>query len=429
MRSSETWRAWALACCIVVMGGATLAAASGCRDDASKSALDGPNTMPGTVQGPPARAWEAPRAGENLVDLSALDASLRREITLAPAERFAPCHEIFEPAGAPTAPFPLTDDARRPLALVGCEPEAYQVLDDATRLLAYAVPTGAPPAADLRLVAYAADGALKWHARLDRSENARNFRANFRESFIVALEERLVCFGTLWQGGTQMSCQNAQTGEAAWTGMMPFWAGVAPRGDQMSLVSADLNGLTRRYPYSGVEMRSRAFGNFGGRTSFYASSGAHVFFSSASAQSTALTAYRIDDFEPAWRLALPGHPTPHWQAVFDDLNLLLLKIDQTLFAVDTDAGQALWGVGVGDDEPPLVARGGRLYLLVRRDAEPNLLVELDPRSGKVQWAAETPLGTLKLRVVEDTLMLQSVRAVQQVLLDAPGGTTSARPTP
>lgn len=425
MNTPNKQRIWRGAAALSVLVGAALSLTS-C--DTSPTPAPSADARPSSEERaePKLLAWAQPDAPLKTRDLRTPEASLQARLTLTPSETFPSCAELFEADGHPKPEFPLTDDRRRPLQLAGCAPEAYRRLDDGTRYIAYATPLGkmrddAAPreplsenATDLRLLAYQPDGQLAWHATLDRSANAKNFRANFRDSYIAPLLPRLVCFGTRWQGGTQASCVQATTGEVAWSGTMPFWSGIVPQPNATSLVGASLKRLTRRYPYSGVEMRAITFDDAGGRSSFYAAHPGQLFFASAHAKSPRLSAYDLDDFSTQWTLELPGQPDPNWAKVFADLDLLMLKIDDTIFALGAQTGARLWAARVGADASPVVARKGRLYLLLRRQSAPNDLFEIAPDTGAVTRFSPLPNGTLDLLNIEDTLVLRSVRAVQQV---------------
>lgn len=354
-------------------------------------------------------AWKPPES----VDLTTPDKHTKKELELGDARKFPDCHQIFEPAGQPAESFPMPDDVQRPLELAGCQPEAYHLADDGRRFVAYATPPDGP-GWDMRLVAYDKAGELLWHYRLERSENAENFTANFRASFIAPILPRLVCAGTLWQGGTEAACVDAKTGEKKWDGMMKFWTGIAPQPAQNALNAATLTGITRRYPYSGVEMRYKSFDARGGRAAYYATDGQRLFFVPAESDEIEMIAYDLSEFEPVWRLGLEARPDSSWERALPTLGLVLFKVKTTIYAADTDTGELLWAAKVGEDEPPVAARGGKLYLLLRRDTDPNLLYEIDPEAGQPSWYGEVPTGTLELVSYEDTLILRSVRAVQQV---------------
>lgn len=399
----------ALRCFILAIG---LIIWTGCDDKKPKATEledDGPKVT--------THKWSAPKP----VDLTDPSGHPEKDIELSDPRKFPDCHLLFEPGGEPAASFPLNDAEQRPLELAGCEPEAYEVLDDGTRLVAYATPPDGP-GWDMRLVSYAPSGELNWHYRLDRSENAKNFTANFRGSFIAPILPRLVCAGTLWSGGTETACVDADTGKPKWDGIMKFWAGVAPQPAQNALNTATLSGITRRYPFSGVEMRFRPFDHRGGRAAYYSSDAERLFFvpaqsdaqSGAKSSKIAMTAFDLASFEPVWRLELDARPRATWEHAFGELGIVLFKVDASIYAADAETGELLWAAKIGDDEPPVVAHAGKLYLLLRRKAAPNLLYALDPKSGGVDWYSETPTGTLELHEYENTLILRSVRAVRKV---------------
>jgi hypothetical protein len=354
--------------------------------------------------------WDPPEP----VDLTDPDAHPTRELALGEPQRFPDCHRLFEPDGVPLEHFPLADDEKRPMALASCDPEGYRVLEDGRRVVAYATPAD-EDGWDLRVTFFGADGELLWHHRLDRSANAANFKANFRGSFIAPILPRLICAGTLWDGGTQAACIDADTGESKWSGTMRFWSGIAPQGLEHGLNAASSSGLTRRYPYSGVEMRFMPFEATGGRAAYYATDGQRLFFAPADDEAdNALTAFDMAEHERLWKLELPARPLAGWAHAFVEPGVVLFEIDDTIYAADTDTGELLWAAIVGADRPSVVAIDEALYVLLRRESEPNLLYELDARTGQIGWQAPVPTGTLELRDYEHILTLRSVRAVQRV---------------
>ncbi|MFW6057447.1 MAG: PLuB system PQQ-binding repeat protein [Persicimonas sp.] len=375
------------------------------RDDDQKNSQEQTESAPDVNQ----VSWDPPSP----VDLTEPAEFPTRRLELDEAQKFPDCHRLFEPDGQPKAQFPLDDEALRPLQLAGCAPEAYRVLDDGARVVGYAVPA-AEKGWHLRVVYYEADGQLRWHGLLDRSANAEHFSANFSGSFITPLLPRLICAGTMWQGGTQAACFEADDGERTWSGMMKFWSGIAPQGVENSLNAATIKGLTRRYPYSGVEMRFKEFEGRGGRAGFYATDGKQLFFGPAKDGPRAMTAYALDSFQPIWRLNLPSRPQASWAHAFAEPGIVLFKLDETVYAADGESGEVLWAARVGSDEPPVKAVDDKVFVLLRRKVEPNLLYALDARSGSVEWQAEVPTGTLELHDYEDTLLLRSVRAVRKV---------------
>ena len=358
------------------------------------------------------RSWSAPDS----VDLTRPDDATSREFDLTELERFPPCRELFEPEGTPAETFPVPERWRA-RALAGCRPEAYRRDDSGRRYIAYDVPNDAPSGTDLRLLYYGPDDTLQWSYRIDRSDQSTNFEANFRESFVVPLHPHLVCVGTLWAGATRAICLEAETGEREWDGELSFWSGMPLRGDETSLVGADINGLTRRYPYSGVEMQRRDFEHRGGRGGLYLAGPEHLLFTPDETDPQRLTAYAYDGLEPRWRVELPGHPDSAYDdASFPELGVAAGEIDGTLYGLELSDGSVRWAWHT-DDRSPIVALDSTLYALVRRDGDDNLLYALEPRSGEVRWHGSVPSGTLHLHALEGRLMLRSVRAVQRVRLE------------
>ncbi len=394
--------------CMAVLTALAASLAAGCdHHPAAKPAPTDASTAPAT------RTWKAPEARDLTHPEKAANKWTKRTLDLTPPQRFPDCHELFEPHGQVAKAFPLHDDGMRALALAGCGVEAYRTLDDGTHYVAYATPAKGA-GWDLRLAAYDPTGKLAWSYKLDRSQNADNFTANFRGSFIVPLLPRLVCAGTLWEGGTQAACVDPKTGKARWDGMMPFWSGIAPQGHDVSLVAATISGLSQRYPYSGVEMRYEPFGDSGGRTAFYATDANHLFYVPGDGGAIHMTAFNLDSFAPSWRLDLPARPKAPWKHAFARFGIVLFEIDTTVYAADADTGKVLWAVEVGDDQPPVAAAGKQLFLLLHRQTDPNLLYALDARTGQIHWYSTVPTGTLELFSYDDTLVLKSVRAVQKV---------------
>jgi hypothetical protein len=390
----------------LAVAAATFALAS-CDKDASDEQKTEPASVAGTEK-PPVVVLDP----ETHVDLLAPNGD-PVGLELGEARKFPECYKIFEPAGEVVDRFPATDEVERASMLAGCDPEAYARVEGQT-FLAYRVPRE-EAGYHQRFVAFDDDGALQWEYLIDRSENAKNFRANFRSGFIAPLLPRLACAGTLWEGGTRLTCLEAESGESKFDGLLKFWAGLAPRPNKTSLVTATLSGITRRYPYSGVEMRFKKFPDSGGRSAFYASDGERLLFVPADAEYPQMTAYGFDDFKEQWVTELPGKPKSHYdETAIPRHKLVLAKADGKLFAIDTESGEGLWSAHVGDDTPPFAANKDALYLLVRRDTKDNLLYSLDPRTAEVNWWTDVPAGTLELRMYDGHLFTRSVRAIQAI---------------
>lgn len=395
-------------CRIACVVACALVAASTIACDDNKSDASNGAQAQAEQDEPPVVVFEA----DTHVDLLAPEGD-SRDLALDEPRKFPECHKVFEPDGQLVERFPATDPAQRALTLAGCDPEAYERIDGRT-FIAYRVPRQ-KAGYHQRFVAFDADGKLKWDYLVDRAENASNFRANFRSGYIAALLPRMMCAGTLWEGGTRLTCLDAESGEAEFDGLLKFWAGLAPRPNKTSLVTATISGITRRYPYSGVEMRHKSLPDSGGRSAFYASDGERLLFVPADAKYPQMSAFGLDEFDKQWVTELPGKPKSHYdETAFPQHNVVLAKADDALLALDTETGEGLWTAEVGDDTPPAVADDKSLYLLVRRDTDDNLLYSLDPRTAEIRWWSQVPAGTLEMRMYDGRLFTRSVRAIQMV---------------
>ena len=214
-------------------------------------------------------------------------------------------------------------------------------------------------------------------------------------------------------------CAQAETGEPVWQGRLPYWSGVPPQGRNKSLYVADLSGLRRVYPWTGVEMRYVEFDGPGGRASLYVTDGERLYFSAVREGPWRLTAWSFDRMEPDWSRDLPAQPDHAWHAAFPEHDLVLIKTGHRILGIDTEDGQPRWALDVGEDAPKVAASPESIFVLVRRPEVANLLHALDPRTGEHQWWAETPTGTLRVAWHEGALMLGSVRAIQRVNHPAP----------
>lgn len=336
-----------------------------------------------------------------------------RDIELDEPQRYLPCHEFFEKSGETEERYPFEDDVRARRVLWGCDVEAYAERDG-VRWVAYATPldpnTGTK---NLRLVRYGADGKLTWRHTLDRSEQGRNFVANFRYSFITPLDD-MVCAGTLWEGGTQTHCLDDATGEPKWTGWLPFWAGFAPKAGDGGLWVADLMAATKRYPYSGVEMDYVKLPDTGGRAALYATDDETLYYSPSRSTPPTLTAIEFGTGEFRWQRELPVKPIASFHATYPDQNLIVLILDKNLVGIDTEDGRPLWAWEIGDDRPSVAMKDDVLYVLHRRPELPNALIAIDPRTGERSWRANLPTGVLEVRSADDALLVKSIRAIQRV---------------
>jgi hypothetical protein len=334
------------------------------------------------------------------------------DLRLDQPERYLSCFEFFEPVGSVVGDFPFENDVRAQRVLWGCGIEAYQVQGD-TRWVAYAMPIDPKTTTrNLKVVKYVG-GKLAWTHRIDRSEQGRNFVANFRQSFITPLGN-LTCVGTMWEGGTQTHCLDDKTGKPEWEGWMPFWAGFAPRAGEDGLWVADLMAMTKRYPFTGVEMAYAKLPDTGGRAALYATDGEALYFSPSRATPPTLTALEFGTMSTRWKRELPKKPIPSFSETFPKERLLVIVIDQALVGVDTETGKPLWAWDIGDDRPSITLHDDVLLVLHRRPERPNAVVALEPRSGKRIWRAELPSGILEVKSAAGELFFKSIRAIQKV---------------
>ncbi|MFB6264407.1 MAG: PLuB system PQQ-binding repeat protein, partial [Bradymonadaceae bacterium] len=339
-------------------------------------------------------------------------------VGLSRPQRFPPCREWFETDRGVRETLP-GDAADRAMRLVGCKPAVDRAVDD-WWFVAYPVEVDRAEGTDLKLAAYR-DGDLAWTHRVERVGRTAHFTANYRSSFVAPLPPRHVCVGSLWSGETQVECLDLSTGAPRWKGALSFWSGIAPRAHRDSLVLADVSGLTRRYPYTGEEMQRRDFEELGGRSAFYAASDRRLFFAPRPSGPPQLTAYRFEDFDADWRLELPAHPPSGYRAeVFPEASVVLVKLQGTVWAIDTERGRPRWGVEVGDGRPAAARIGGRIYLLVQRDQGSNVLYAFDPREGTLIWYTSIPTGYLHLEARAGELFVRSVEAVRRVDLPESG---------
>jgi outer membrane protein assembly factor BamB len=339
-----------------------------------------------------------------------------REQNWTEPARVPDCHELFEPLGEPTSVFPLQKGEVRTTSLVGCGLEAHHVAEDGREWVAYARPRkSATRTTDLRIVAFDADGKRRWHRLMDRSSQGNHFVANYRRSWFAEVPPYLVCAGTLWEGTTQGTCIRDESGEPVWDGFMRFWAGSTPIGRNKSLYVADISGLTRRYPFSGVEMRHRRLDGSGGRGALYLNDQTHLFFSPARADSPRLVRYAFDGMDIDWSVPLPGQPSPTYGAVFREQKLAVLRMDNTIWGVDTETGRGLWALLVEEDRPSLVMHGDDLVMLRRKMDGAVTVFGLDPRDGSRRWHAAAPEGATELIAKDGLLFARSVRAVRRLL--------------
>src|SRR5690606_15057460 len=127
-----------------------------------------------------------------------------------------------------------------------------------------------------------------------------------------------------------------------------------PVGLDNSLFSAGIKGLTRRYPFNGVEMRHRDFEQPGGRGSLYTSDDKSLYSATGTPDSI-LSSYNLPDMSLRWQLQLPNKPQTSYHHILPAHDLLLIKIDDTLYGIDTQLGNVRFALTIGIDHPPIAA--------------------------------------------------------------------------
>lgn len=350
-------------------------------------------------------------------DLRELRPAKLKRLSAGEPELFEACRFHFEPPGGPAKTWPF-EDHRSALALFGCGPEAFLEFDG-YRVVAYPISMEDHDRAyDLRILFFEPSGELRFESLMSRSDEAQNYAANFRGSFLTRPNQALLCAGTLWQGGTQLHCLRTESGEPVFSGRMDFWAGLAPFGLNGSLFSTDTRGITRRYPFTGAEMRHRAFEGRGGRAAFYGDDGKRIFFSSPDGEPL-LSGWDVESLRPLWRLPLPGAPMVTLSYANAELDLLLFKIDDALYGVNSETGEPRFAFLVGEALPRIAFGDEELLLLLRRNEEPPLIYSLSPADGEIHWVSLAPMGILEIQVVKGDLLMRSVRAVRKARLPDP----------
>lgn len=366
------------------------------------------------LEAPPPYAPTMPEVQPLAKDIAivSLDGAKTVELTLGQTLRYDSCRDVLEPTGRPVSTLDFAQNAWL-ITLLACDAEALLIAKDGAHYIAWSTPDLAQGHRDLRVGAWGKNGEYLWSMTLDRSRESDSFIANFRRSFIIDLGDH-VCAGTMFEGGTQAACMDAQTGDLKWSGRMPFWSGMDPAGIDGRFIIADLSGLSERYPFSGVEMKFQGLDGTGGRSALYLRDDQALYFSPPRTDQPRLVRYDFKTFEPAWRAALPEDPTANYGLAAGHLGVIVLRVSDSLLALDSTSGKALWRLEIGQDRPSLAASSKTLFVLHRRPESPNQLLALEPKTGKVLWTAEVPAGTLNVYTDNDQVILRSVRAAQVV---------------
>ncbi len=350
---------------------------------------------------PELRAYAAPNAIK-------LKESPTHALQLSNPQRLLDCHMYLEPNGKVVREFPWSDNERFE-ALVGCQAEAWLRHENAL-YVAYAVPTEGGRS-DLRFAKFEGRKYV-WSLKIDRSQQGTNFIANYRSGFITRIDDKHVCAGTLWEGGTTTTCVDPKEGKQQWGGRLSFWAGLQPTGRGDAFYVADLASLTKRYPFSGVEMRHQKLDGTGGRAAFYASDGRSLYFAPSRAEQPRMIRYDFDSMDPVWRSQLADNTFPGFSPVFDAHDVVVVKQGSEILALDTEDGHYLWRLEVGEDRPSLAATGKEILILHRVPDVPNHIIGVDPKTGAINWQSTVPVGTLKVVAEGDQVVFMGVRSTQ-----------------
>lgn len=360
-----------------------------------------------------------------------LEPSLIRELKLEERISASACHRVFEPHERPLEQWPFEDEPSAMATLFACKAEAYTALGARGHMVAYALPQTPDneTAVDMRLVVYDDEGKLSFSHRVVRADQGSQFLSNFRESFALELSPHLICTGTAWELNIQIHCLGRDDGDVKWRGQLPFWSGISPQAVGMSLYFADLSALRRHYPYSGVEQRYKRLDGPGGRLGLYATDGQHLFFGPNRGGPYTLTAYSFKDMEHTWGRELGRELDATFTFSSPEANLLVLKHNNELWAIDTQNGDLLWQLDVGQDRPQLASINQTLYVLWRREEQPNVLVALNARDGKAQWWANTPTGVTRLSAMRGQLLLGELGAASAVSHPRPASAPMVQGSP
>lgn len=349
---------------------------------------------------------------DDIVDLRSPDEDAFISLNIGGTQMFSSCREIFEEDGD-ILDWPLAD-YETSAAIFGCDPDGYIEFDNGQRAIAYEIPIADHDrATDLRVLLYDEDGTLSWQHVMDRSREVNNFAANYRGSYLTAVGEHLVCAGTRWQAGTQALCVRLESGNIVYDGRMNFWAGVKPFGFESSLYAADLNGITQRYPFSGSEMRHRAFDERGGRAGFYGTDERRIFFV-PSRGDTVLSAWDLESMTEIWSADVTDIPKSGYSHANADHQLFLFVVDETMFGLDATTGALRMAFDIGGETPPIAFGDDEFYMLLRRANNSPLIYAIDSESGEIRWSAEAPAGSLRITYDGETLMSRTVRTVRTI---------------
>ena len=82
--------------------------------------------------------------------------------------------------------------------------------------------------------------------------------------------------------------------------------------------------------------------------------------------------------------------------------------------MDTENGQEVWRLEVGEDRPSIAEFDEGVLVLNRHPERNNSLIAISGE-GKLLWYAEVPAGILSVHTESSSILLRSVRASQRIL--------------
>lgn len=348
--------------------------------------------------------------------------NIKSKLKLQRSIRIEDCHLYFEPGGEIGEKFPIekVNDVLLSVEelLAGCAAEAT-LLNDKHVYIAYGFPSDVLNARNLRVLKFdRKTGEKIWSHEMDRTENSKNYIANFRGSFLTPLKGKLFCAGTLWEGGTQTICIDEKTKEKIWDGRISSWSGIDPVGSKNGLYIAGLSSLTKHYPFSGTEMEYLKLAGTGGRAAFYKATSEGLFFSPSRTLDTPfLYYYSFHPLELKWKLALPVRPEASvGEFVKTDAKnggVLVLRLKEKLVGVSVE-GKTLWQYDLGPGRPSLAVDKDKVLMIFRQKSKPNILIKMDALRGEIESTLSLDPGSLSVLRIGNSVFIKGVRALRKI---------------
>lgn len=96
-----------------------------------------------------------------------------------------------------------------------------------------------------------------------------------------------------------------------------------------------------------------------------------------------------------------------WQASHDFIEQLTPRLGVThadgLSGVDLETGKCTWHLAIGDEQHPLGALDGSVFVGIERRESPGSLLAVDAATGRERWRTSLPVGSLAGGVVDGSL--------------------------